>query len=188
MQKNELLNVDNLIKLKKIKHISIFLYTKHNNQIMFLLGLENNTPYNKTDINLYSEIHGQIMNDESINQSVERIIFEKTMNLIENDNFEKIMHKIPYTINLEEQKIIFALDINYETHKNIPKYFNKIFAYLNMCTSSNTLGHTIIDSCPIGFLDKSELKWFNFTDIKTQENSFSINFFKNLAQIINKIK
>lgn len=187
MQKDEFPNIDNLIKQKKIKNISVFIYAKHTEQIIFLLGLENNTPYNKTDINLYSEIHGQIMNEESINQAFERIIFEKTMNLIDTDNFEKIIHKLPYVIDLPNQKIVFALNINYSSNENIPKYFNKIFAYLNMCTSSNTFGHTIIESCPIGFLDKSELKWFNFTDIKKQENIFSLNFYKNLTLIINKI-
>lgn len=186
-ESNELLKINDLIKQKKINTISIFLYAKQKNQIIFLLGLENNTPYNKTDVNLYSEIHGQIINDESIDQAFGRIIFEKTMNLVDNDNIDKIINKLPYVIDTENQRVLFGYQINYTTYENIPKYFNKFFAYLNMCTSSNTLGHTIIESCPIGFLDKSELKWFDFNDIKKQENLFSLSFYKNLDKIIDKI-
>lgn len=170
-----------------ITDISIFIYTKHNQQILLLLGKQNNTPFNKTDVGLFSEFSGKIMNEESIKQATSRIIFEKTMNLImELEELEKIIVSLPYVVDSQNKRIIFAFEIPYDEYANIPKYYNRVFTYLNMCTSSNSFGNTYIDSCPIGFLEKSELKWFNFDEIK-KEDIFNINFYKNLIQIINKI-
>jgi hypothetical protein len=126
------------------------------------------------------------MNDETIEQATSRTIFEKTMNLIiEPDDFEKIIPTLPYII--DNDKIIFTYKIDYDEYKNIAKYYNKIFAYLNLCTSNNTFGHTYIETCPIGFLDKSELRWFTYNDIHNQEKLFNDKFYLNLNKIINNI-
>lgn len=195
-------NLKNIKKSNNINKVSIFIYCINDKgQMMLLLGKENNTPYNKTDIELFSEFYGRFINDETIEQATSRIIFEKTMNLlIEPDQFEKIIPTLPYIISYENNqnnennektqsngKIIFAYKIDYDEYKNIPKYYNRIFAYLNLCTTNNTLGHTYIESCPIGFLDKSELKWFGFKEIIDQNKNFSLKFYKNLSLIIDKI-
>ena len=49
-------DLKNIKKEHKINKVSIFIYTINNDKIMILLGKENNTPYNKTDINLFSEL------------------------------------------------------------------------------------------------------------------------------------
>jgi len=181
-------SLNNIIMTNKITNISIFIYAKNNNKIIFLLGKENNTPYNKTDIDLFCEFNGIFINDESIEQASSRIIFEKTMNMIEDaDKLEKIILSLPYVIDKENNRIIFAYEINYLDNIMIPKFYNKIFTYLNLCTSSNTQGHTFIETCPIGFLDKSELGWFSTNDIWLNQTKFSINFYKNLDKIIDKI-
>jgi len=180
------------IKIKhKINSGSIFIYTIHNNQILLLLGKENNTPYNKTDVNLYSEFHGNFINDESIEQAISRIMFEKTMNLIiDSEKMEEliIMDRLDFIIDKKNNNIIYLLKINYEDHKNVTKYYNKIFIYLNFCTTNNSFGNKFIESCPIGFLDKSELNWFSYKDIMEQNKIFSEKFYSNLYKIIDKIK
>jgi hypothetical protein len=182
------INLNNIITTNKINNVSIFIYAKNNNKITFLLGKENNTPFNKTDVDLYSELHGTFINDESVEQATSRIIFEKTMNMIEDtDKLEKIISSLPYEIDKENNRIIFAYEINYAENIMVPKFYNKIFTYLNLCTTSNTQGHTFIDSCPIGFLDKSELRWFLTNDIWTNQTKFSVDFYRNLDKIINKI-
>jgi hypothetical protein len=182
------INLNNIITTNKLTNISIFIYSKNNNKITFLLGKENNTPYNKTDVDLFCEFHGIFINDESIEQATSRIIFEKTMNMLDDtDKLEKIIPSLPYVIDKENSRIIFAYEINYLDNILVPKFYNKIFAYLNLCTSSNTQGHTFIDSCPIGFLDKSELGWFSTNDIWLNQTKFSINFYRNLDKITDKI-
>ena len=48
------------------------------------------------------------------------------------------------------------------------------------------MNNTYIESCPLGFLDKSELNWFSFNDIMKEPNKFSQKFFKKLYLSINK--
>jgi len=171
--------------LTQVKTISVFIYTKKNNKILFLLGKENNTPFVKTNVDMFCEFLGERMNEELIEQSVTRTIFEKTMNLIiEPDEIEKIVPNLPYIIN--NKKIIVGFKIDYEKYKNIPEYYNRVFQYLHLCTTSNTLNHSFIESCPVGFLDKSELKWFNYANIIKQE-IFSLDFYENLNLLITKL-
>jgi hypothetical protein len=184
----------NIIKKYNIKMLSIIIYSVYNNNILLLLGSEADTKPNKTDIGQYSEFYHNLteadinidktLADINIPLIASRILFEKTMNLItEPDEFEKMIinNQIPFLIHLNQ--IIFVYKINYNKHKLAPDYYNRIYRYLSICSVSNSLNNKIIESCPIGFFDKSELKWFdtneiiNFTNIKKR-------FLKNLIALI----
>ena len=179
----------------KIKYLYIVVYTKINdsnpNTLLLLLGKESNSGrMNKTDSNLFSDYWGIITDNESIPECAGRILFEKTMNMItEPFEFEKLVldNKIPYLVNTD--KIIFAYKINYNEHKYLPNYYNKIFNYLSLCMTSNSLNMPIIETCPVGFFDKSEFKWFNSRDIiKFDEQSkIKKRFLKTLFLIFDKL-
>ena len=189
-------NIDNsnniwseIKKKNNINQISIFIFSYISNQILFLIGKESNNSYqNKTDTDLISNFRGNIINDESIPQAAGRLLFEKTMNrLIEPFEFEKLIvdNKIKYVI--EHKKIIFLYQVDYKKYCNIPEFYGKIFKYLTLCTTSNSMNNWIIESCPIGFLDKSELYWTNKNDITNNKAIYKKKFINELYEIIDII-
>jgi hypothetical protein len=155
-----------------IKFVSLILYTKLNDKIIFLLGKEAQSKHNKTDVNKISAFNGYLINDESIEQCVSRILFEKTMNLIiEPDIFESMIqnHIIPHHIDSKYNKIIFLYKFNFDQFAHVPTSYNKVYRYLTLCSSFDSMNNVIIPTCPVGFLDKSEL---NFYDLKMISESF----------------
>ena len=158
------------------------IYIIVNSNDLILLGKEShNGRLNKTDTGLYSEFYGNVNNEESIPQAAGRILFEKSMNMIiEASEFEKLIidNKINYKIN--HNNIIFLYKIDYNEFKYITSFFNKIYNYFFKCTTDNSMNTWNIDSCPIGFMDKSELKWFNYKDIIEQQDKIKKNFFENM--------
>jgi len=171
------LKIDN-----NIIHISIIIYTKINNNIHILVGKEFNNKPNKTDIGLYSEFSDNfISNDESIVDAISRILFEKTMNMIiDYDEFKKLIfdRKIKYKIS--NKRIIFIYEISYDQHKYLTDYYNRVFEYLNLCRTTNSLNNLVIETCPFNFFDKSELKWVNYEFINNNIKLFKQLFIKNL--------
>jgi hypothetical protein len=179
------------IKLKNnIKEISIILYSYNMDQLVILSGKESNNGYpNKTDTNLISNFRGKLMNDESIPQSTGRILFEKTMNMImEPYDFENLINdnKVKYVIN--KKTITFLYYLDYNKYQYIPDYYGRIFRYLTLCTTPNSMNNWVIDSCPLGFLDKSELYWTNINDIKNNQNIYKKKFLIELYELLDEIK
>jgi len=157
----------NIKKDNNITNISIILYSMNNDQIYLLLGTESNngTP-NKTDIDLISNFRGQIMNDESIPQACGRILFEKTMNMvIEPFDFEKIVYEFNVKYIIKKNTIIFIHKIDYTEHQYIPKYYDRLYKYLMICTTSNSTNNWTIESCPVGYFDKSDLQWISINEL-----------------------
>ena len=162
-----------------IKFISLILYTKFNNNIIFLLGKEAPSKHNKTDINLISNFSGYLINDESIEQGISRILFEKTMNLlIEPMIFEQMVlnDEVPFYIDSKHNKIIFYYKFDYNTFSYVPSTYNKIYRYLTLCTNTDSMNNVIIPSCPIGFLDKSELQFYTLSNIINSIKTFKKKF------------
>ena len=166
---------------KNIKYVSIIIYTKSENEILVLVGKEFNNKPNKTDVGLYSEFYGIFENEESISESASRILFEKTMNMIiEQNKFKQLIidKKIKYKIFYN--RIIFIYEIDYNQHKYLTTYYNRIFEYINLCRISNSMSNLIIESCPYNFFDKSELKWVNYAFINENIKLFKQQFINNL--------
>jgi hypothetical protein len=167
-----------------IKYVSIIIYAISNNHILLLLGKESkNGRINKTDYDLYSEFWDKLYNDENIVDCASRILFEKTMNLIIDPlEFEKLINesKIQYTLN--NNTIIFLFKIDYDKHKLIPDYYNKFYSYLLVCSSSNSMEQFAINTCPIGFFDKSELVWIHPNTILDNYKIYKKKFLYNLMK------
>jgi len=164
-----------------IIYISIIIYTISDNDIFVLVGKEFNNKPNKTDIGLYSDFSGGFDNEESIYEATSRILFEKTMNMIiEQYKFKQLIfdRKIKYKIS--NQRIIFIYEIDFNQHKYLPLYYNRVFEYLNLCRTSNSMNNWVIDTCPFNFFDKSELKWINYKYIDENIKLFKQQFINNL--------
>ena len=164
-----------------IKYISIYGYTNYQKKILILIGKEFNNKPNKTDIGLFSEFFGKIENEESIPESTSRILFEKSMNMIiDQDEFKQeiINNKIKYKII--KNRLIFFYNIDYDTYKNLPIYYNRVFKYINLCQFPTSYNNWAIESCPFNFFDKSELKWVDFTYIQNNISLFKKQFIQHL--------
>jgi hypothetical protein len=103
------------------------------------------------------------------------------MNMIIEQNIFKqliIDKKIKYKIY--NQRIIFLYEIDYNQHKFLPLYYNRIFEYMNLCRTSNSMNNWVIETCPFNYFDKSELKWVNFKYINENIKLFKQQFINNL--------
>ena len=173
-----------------IKFVSLILYTKTNNNILFLLGKEAPSKHNKTNINKITNFSGYLINDESIEQCVSRILFEKTMNLlIEPMVFEQMVldNQVPFHIDSKHNKIIFFYKFDYNLFSHVPSAYNKIYRYLTLCTTTDSMNNVVIPTCPIGFLDKSELNFYNLSDIMKSVRTFRNKFLYELILTIESI-
>jgi hypothetical protein len=176
-----MINWKNIKIDNNINFIYIIIYSNN----LILLGKESkNGRINKTDANLYSEFYGDINNDESIPQATGRILFEKSMNIIiEPSEFEKLIIDNKVNYKIDNNNIIFLYKINYNEFQYIPSYFNRIYNYFFKCTTDSSMNTWNIDSCPIGYMDKSELRWFSYKDIIQEQNKIRKIFFRNLYQV-----
>jgi hypothetical protein len=177
-----------------IKYGSIILYTiktETDSKKIPLLLLRKEYASNFINKELYNDFSGVFMNDESIEEAISRILFEKSMNLIiEPDQMEKLIktNKLEYIKDENNSRIIYAYKIDYEEYKNIPLFYNRIFEYLSICTKPDSMNKWTIDSCPLGFLDKSELKWVGLDEIMNHTEQFNKKLLYNLNLIFDKLK
>ena len=50
------------------------------------------------------------------------------------------------------------------------------------------MNNWVIDSCPLGFLDKSDLYWTNINDIKNNQKAYKKKFLIEFDQLLDEIK
>jgi hypothetical protein len=85
-------------------------------------------------------------------------------------DFEKLVLDFQIRYFIKKRTIIILCKIDYPEHQYIPKYYDKLYKYLMACTTSNSMNNWVIESCPVGFLDKSDLFWISINDfIKNPE-------------------
>ena len=173
------LKIDN-----KIKHVSILVYTrsKISDEILILVGKEFNNKPNKTDVNLYSNFYGGFDNDESIAEAASRILFESTMNMIIDQEklCEEILNKTNIKYKIIKDHIMILYQIDYDKFKDLPTYYNRVFAYINLCRTSNSMNNWIMETCPFDYFNKSELIWINYNFIVKNIKQFKRKFIYNL--------
>lgn len=173
------------LKIKNnIKYVSIVVYAKTptTNDIIILVGKEFNNKPNKTDLGLYSGFHGDFENDESIPQAASRILFESTMNML--DDQEKIYTELSDHSNIKfkiiSNTIILLYEINYERFEHLPTYYNKVFTYMHLCRTSNSMNNWVMETCPFNYFNKIDLIWANYAFIKQNIKQFKKKFISNL--------
>ena len=62
--------------------------------------------------------------------------------------------------------LIYLLPIPYD--ENLPTYFTRVYTYLTKCARDHPqwMGFRYIPSCPEGYCEKIEMKWFPVAEIR----------------------
>lgn len=80
---------------------------------------------------------------------------------------------IPIILN-ESRVFICLLEIKYNI--DMPTYFNNTYKYITRCAKEHPrLKYKFIESCPKGYLEKSEIKWFELSEIKKTIELFKMD-------------
>jgi|SRR5579872_5214780 len=84
----------------------------------------------------------------------------------------------------EEKAAIWLLPIKFQP--DIGLYFNRVYNYLRKCTRSHPewKGAKYIPTCPKGYIEKCEMKWFPLSAIKTKSDIFRSSFLISMEKII----
>lgn len=153
---------------KKYNYTGILPYAKdkNTNRIYFLLGREAIVP-GWSESGKFSDFGGIPHDKEEAKASAIRECFEETMGilgcekaLLNQINTDGKWHDIK-----ENNALICLLSIDYDI--NIPTYYGRIYNYFTKCAMNHPKwkGHKYLPSCPEGYLEKIELRWFSWDDI-----------------------
>jgi len=148
--------------MKNLKYACVNIFSKNKNDTYILLGFED---YNKK----YSSFGGHIEKNENAITALYREFFEETIGLYGNkQQTKKFVDKHLKHKYIKDKTLIYNIEIPY--NKNIVIYFNNIYNYINKCMIKNKknkkLPSNYITSCPIGYFEKSKLKWINIKNVK----------------------
>ena len=142
----------------------------HNDTIYFLLGREIYVE-GWNDSNKWSEFGGKIESHNIVYEAA-RELYEESMGIfgtIQDTIYNLIPVDIPHAMGY------FLLWVNYDPM--LPMYYNNIYKYLTSCKQT----------CPEGYMEKSEIQWFSLNQlkylIKTQSQHFRPYFVKTIHLI-----
>lgn len=173
---------------KNIKAAGILIYSfDEKGNIVFLLGKENNNLHSSKS-NKYSDFGGSREKNESVIETAIREFDEESMSaILDIDTLkEKINDKNTFNVNINNYTE-YVIKIEY--NKTIPLVYNRIIQKLDDCmcyTSKDTKKYKYqIKSCPDGYLEKSEMKWFNLMDLKKNIKNLRKEFIPTITKIIN---
>lgn len=162
----------------KNKASGILIYSFNNeNKLVFLLGKENKSKK-------YCDFGGGKENNETDEETAIREFDEESMrsimtieeitNKIKNDSFNVVVN------NYRE----YVVKIDYNEY--IPQIYNRIRDKLDICMLDMN-GKYQIPTCPNGFLEKSEMRWFTINDLKKEINNLRPVFKPTLYVVLKKL-
>ena len=143
---------------------------KSNNKIYFLLGKEQIFK-GWSGSNKFCDFGGKIENNENVLDCAAREGYEETLGLLGSlsDIRKMVSPDSEQFIDVfmtpkKNEHFIVAIKIYY--NKYLPKMYNDVFEYFTKCADKTDDGKFIIKSCPNGFFEKSEIKWFSYDELK----------------------
>ncbi len=171
------------------KGAGILIYKIFNNKIFFLLGKENliiSKKYNKGD--KFSDFGGKKdVEDGNHIHTASREFYEETMGSICSLCEMKdllINSKVLYNEKYKYHQFILEMNISEDKINT----YNKIRSYLNSCMqlipSNDNTYYQKLACCPDGYVEKSELKWFELNDILSNHKMFRREFVNSLLKIL----
>ena len=143
---------------------------RQGNELVFLLGLE-------TKNNLYSDFGGKRDGNESPATTAYREFVEETMDMMGNNNEIKKLLKNPSDLYISDNTSHEYI-IKVKFNEDITNTYNRIINKLKKC----------IISCPIGLLEKVEMRWFTPKEIYENKKKMRPIFFKTFSSFYNKVK
>lgn len=139
-------------------------------RVMFLLGREQMFKGWKGS-GKYADFGGAIDKGENVLECAAREGYEESMGFL--GSKEEIRQKvvpgnegfIDGFIHPESNvHMVVAIKIYY--NKYMPSVFKNVFDYVTKCAKKIPEGKYVIDSCPEGFLEKDEVRWFGYDELK----------------------
>lgn len=171
-----------------MKFVSVLPVSKHNNNIYFLLGREQEY-LDWEDSNKFSDFGGAIEGDENILDAGARECYEESM------GFLGTQEQIRKDISPNSKKFITALKVNegvvilykVDYDENMEKHYINVYNYFKKC-SVEIKKKFRLPKCPKGFYEKNKIQWFPYSKLKRlKDNSklFRKDFLMTLDKIFN---
>jgi len=152
------------------------------NDLVFLLGLEN---HKKDKNKLYSDFGGRREKKETPSATAYREFVEETMDMMGNNAEIKKLLNNPSVLHIADNtyhEYIIKIDFN----EDITNTYNRIINMLKKCNKNKK--YITISSCPVGLLEKAEMRWFTAKEIYENKNKMRPIFFKTFSSFYNKVK
>jgi len=156
----------------------IIYYKKKNGKYYYLLGKENKYE-DYSDSCKYSDFGGSKQGKENNIICATRESYEETMGIFGNKKeYEEMIKESKYRIKgSKHTSYLCYIDYN----KDLPKIFKNIYNHFNKCFRNNKI------KVPIGFLEKTDIKWFSKKSILRKSNEkefrpFFLEMFKTLDE------
>jgi hypothetical protein len=169
--------------INKIKASGILIYSyNNNNKLVFLLGKENKL-LNYPDSNKYCDFGGHREKNETIIETAIREFDEESMGSIMDINTIKKKLLDPSTFYVIINNYVqYVVKIEY--NETIPLVYNRIRNKLENCMKYSINNYYRIPTCPTGYLEKSEMKWFTLNDIKNEIKSIRKVFIPTIIKVL----
>ena len=169
----------------------ILIYKILDKKIFFLLGKENLIISDKPNKgNKYSDFGGlRDKQDFSYIDTASREFYEETMGSFYSicEMKEKLIN-CPVFFNQKYKYYQFLLEDNLSDDKVMT--YNKSRSYLQSCMKlvkqNKSTFYEKISCCPDGYVEKSEIRWFEVNEILSNAHIFRREFINSLSKILNE--
>lgn len=147
-------------------------------KLMFLLGREVDIK-DWHDSNKWSDFGGKPLEEEllvyekygmdhGLKDAAIRECYEETMGMLGCIDYLRTRQLERTCIVNDDGKtiaLIYTMPIMYD--ERLPTYYNRVYNYFKKCAKDHPelKGFKYIPSCPEGYMEKTELKWFTIDDI-----------------------
>ena len=173
------------------KGAGVLIYKKCDNKLFFLLGKENLIISKKCNKgNKYCDFGGKRDSiDNNYIDTASREFYEETMGSLYSvcEMRNKLINcKVFYNEKYKYHQFLLEDTISEDKINT----FNKIRSYLTSCMriipQDKDIFYQKLPSCPDGYVEKSEIKWFELNEIISNTTMFRHEFLNSLIKIINQ--
>lgn len=139
-------------------------------KLMFLLSREQEFKGWKGS-GKYADFGGAIEKGENVLDCAAREGYEESMGFM--GSLEEMRKKVTptdkdfvdaFTVPNENNHMMFVVKMYY--NKYLPKMFRDVFEYITKCGTKIPEGKIVVAGCPEGFIEKDELRWVSFDELK----------------------
>jgi len=173
------------------KGAGVLIYKISNDKLYFLLGKENLIISKKCNKgNKYCDFGGRKdKEDSNYIDTASREFYEETMGSLFSINEMKnklLTSTVFYNERYKYHQFLLKCDISDEKIET----FNKIRSYLNSCMKivpqDKQVYYLKLPCCPDGYVEKSEIRWFDLNEILSNSTMFRNEFLNSLTKILEK--
>lgn len=119
----------------------------------------------------YADFGGGIEKGENVLDCAAREGYEESMGFM--GSLKEMRKKVTptdkdfvdaFTVPNENHHMMFVVRMYY--NKYLPKMFRDVFEYVTKCGKRLPEGKYVVSGCPEGFIEKDELRWVGFSELK----------------------